>query len=173
MSFATSFTCFEANIVSIGFKGDSDPVKRFNDNAVLNFTVARNNRRGKDANGEWVDIEPAEFTRCTVWGDAAENVAKLNPGDPVIIYGSYRSKDGYTTKDGEERGPSEILNVSGIGVSVMRHSATSNREKGGASRKSSANKSTTRKENTKPDTSVDEDVDLGFDDSFDDDDLPF
>lgn len=93
----------ETNLTVIG-NLTADPELRFTPSgaAVCNFTVASTPRRfDKNAN-EWVD-QDALFMRCSIWRQAAENVAEsLSKGDRVIVTGRLRQRQ-YETKDGEKR----------------------------------------------------------------------
>ncbi|KAA5829552.1 single-stranded DNA-binding protein [Saccharopolyspora hirsuta] len=55
----------------------ADPEIRYTNSgaAVANFTVAANDRRFDREKGEWVDAG-ATFLRCSIWRQAAENVAE-------------------------------------------------------------------------------------------------
>jgi len=68
------------------------------------------------ASGEWKDGEPL-FLSCTVWRQAAENVAEsLQRGARVIVSGRLRQRS-YETKEGEKRTVME-LEVDEIGPSL-------------------------------------------------------
>ena len=90
--------------------------------AVANFTVASTPRTyDKNAN-EWKDGDTL-FMRCSVWRDAAENVANsLHRGTAVIVSGRLKSRS-YETKEGEKRTVIE-LDVDDIGASLRRASVT-------------------------------------------------
>jgi single-strand DNA-binding protein len=82
----------------------SDPELRFTPSgaAVANFTVASTPRTFDRQANEWKDGETL-FMRCSVWRDAAENVAEsLQRGTRVIVSGRIRSRS-YETKEGEKR----------------------------------------------------------------------
>ena len=81
-----------------------DPELRFTPSgaAVANFTVASTPRAFDRQSNEWKDGETL-FMRCSVWRDAAENVAEsLNRGTRVIVSGRLKSRS-YETKEGEKR----------------------------------------------------------------------
>lgn len=105
----------------------SDPELRFTPAgaAVANFTVASTPRTfDKNAN-EWKDGETL-FLRCSVWREAAENVAEsLTKGMRVIISGRLGSRS-YETKEGEKRTVIE-LEVDEIGPSLRYANAKVNR----------------------------------------------
>src|SRR5204862_6035408 len=68
------------------------------------------------ASGEWKDGEPL-FLACSVWRQAAENVAEsLQRGSRVIVQGRLRQRS-YETKEGEKRTVYE-LEVDEIGPSL-------------------------------------------------------
>ena len=83
--------------------------------AVANFTVASTPRQFDKASGEWKDGE-ALFLRCSIWRQAAENVAEsLTKGTRVIVSGRLRQRS--YEKDGEKRTTIE-LDVEEIGPSL-------------------------------------------------------
>ncbi|MFM6847784.1 MAG: single-stranded DNA-binding protein, partial [Terrabacter sp.] len=82
----------------------ADPELRFTPSgaAVANFTVASTPRQFDRQSNEWKDGETL-FMRCSVWRDAAENVAEsLQRGMRVIVSGRLKSRS-YETKEGEKR----------------------------------------------------------------------
>jgi single-strand DNA-binding protein len=82
----------------------NDPELRFTPSgaAVANFTVASTPRQFDRNSNEWKDSETL-FMRCSVWRDAAENVAEsLQRGTRVIVTGRLKSR----TFDTKEVGPS-------------------------------------------------------------------
>jgi single-strand DNA-binding protein len=82
--------------------------------AVANFTIASTPR--VKVNGEWTDGE-ALFLRCSIWREAAENVAEsLDRGTRVIASGRLKQRS-YETKEGEKRSVIE-LEVEEIGPSL-------------------------------------------------------
>lgn len=96
----------------------SDPELKFTGSgkAVANFTVAQTPRYLDKASGEWKDGE-ALFMRCSLWADAAENLAEsLSKGTRVIVTGKLKQRS-YETKEGEKRVAVE-LEVSEIGASL-------------------------------------------------------
>jgi single-strand DNA-binding protein len=81
-----------------------DPELRFTPSgaAVAKFRVASTPRFLDKTSGEWKDGEPL-FLSCTVWRQAAENVAEsLQRGARVIVSGRLRQRT-YETKEGEKR----------------------------------------------------------------------
>jgi single-strand DNA-binding protein len=95
-----------------------DPELRFTPSgaAVAKFRVASTPRTLDRASGEWRDGEPL-FLACTVWRQAAENVAEsLQRGSRVIISGRLRQRS-YETREGEKRTVIE-LEVDEIGPSL-------------------------------------------------------
>ena len=96
----------------------SDPELRFTPSgaAVANFTVASTPRTFDKNSNEWKDGE-ALFLRCSVWRQAAENVAEsLQKGAAVIVQGRLKQRS-YETKEGEKRTVIE-LEVDEIGASL-------------------------------------------------------
>jgi single-strand DNA-binding protein len=82
----------------------NDPELRFTPSgaAVANFTVASTPRLLDKATNEWKDGD-ALFLRCSIWRQAAENVAEsLQKGARVIVTGRLRQRS-YETKEGEKR----------------------------------------------------------------------
>ena len=82
----------------------ADPDLRFTPAgaAVTTFTVASTPRTYDRQQGEWKDGQ-ALFMRCTVWRDAAENVADtLTRGTRVIVTGRLKQRS-FETRDGEQR----------------------------------------------------------------------
>ena len=96
----------------------ADPELRFTPSgaAVANFTVASTPRTFDKNSNEWKDGE-ALFLRCSVWRQAAENVAEsLQRGTAVIVQGRLKQRS-YETKEGEKRTVIE-LEVDEIGPSL-------------------------------------------------------
>lgn len=101
----------------------ADPELRFTPSgaAVANFTVASTPRQFDRQSNEWRDGETL-FMRCSVWRDAAENVAEsLTRGARVIVSGRLKSRS-YETKEGEKRTVME-LEVDEVGPSLRYASA--------------------------------------------------
>jgi single-strand DNA-binding protein len=100
-----------------------DPELRFTPSgaAVANFTVASTPRAFDRQSNEWKDGETL-FMRCSVWRDAAENVAEsLGRGTRVIVSGRLKSRS-YETKEGEKRTVVE-MEVDEVGPSLRYASA--------------------------------------------------
>jgi len=100
-----------------------DPELRFTPSgaAVANFTVASTPRAFDRQSNEWKDQETL-FMRCSVWRDAAENVAEsLSRGTRVVVTGRLKSRS-YDTKEGEKRTVVE-LEVDEVGPS-LRYATT-------------------------------------------------
>lgn len=96
----------------------ADPELRFTPSgaAVANFTVASTPRTFDKNSNEWKDGE-ALFLRCSVWRQAAENVAEsLSRGTAVIVQGRLKQRS-YETKEGEKRTVYE-LDVDEVGPSL-------------------------------------------------------
>ena len=105
----------------------ADPELRFTPSgaAVANFTVASTPRTLDKSTNEWKDGE-ALFLRCSVWRQAAENVAEsLHKGTAVIVQGRLKQRS-FETKEGEKRTVYE-LDVDEIGPSLKWASAKVNR----------------------------------------------
>jgi single-strand DNA-binding protein len=105
----------------------NDPELRFTPSgaAVANFTVASTPRQFDRQSNEWKDGETL-FMRCSVWRDAAENVAEsLQRGSRVIVTGRLKSRS-YETKEGEKRTVVE-LEVDELGPSLRYATAKVNK----------------------------------------------
>ncbi|WP_404386187.1 single-stranded DNA-binding protein [Knoellia locipacati] len=104
-----------------------DPELRFTPSgaAVANFTVASTPRTFDRTSNEWKDGETL-FMRCSVWRDAAENVAEsLQRGTRVIVTGRLKSRS-YETKEGEKRTVIE-MDVDEVGPSMKYATAKVNK----------------------------------------------
>src|SRR5579859_4235948 len=105
----------------------ADPELRYTPSgaAVANFTVASTPRSFDKATGEWKDGE-ALFLRCTIWRQAAENLAEsLTRGARVVVTGRLRQRS-YETKEGEKRTVME-LEVDEVGPSLRYANAKVNK----------------------------------------------
>ena len=105
----------------------ADPELRFTPSgaAVANFTVASTPRTFDKNSNEWKDGE-ALFLRCSVWRQAAENVAEsLHKGTAVIVQGRLKQRS-YETKEGEKRTVYE-LDVDEVGPSLKFATAKVNK----------------------------------------------
>ncbi len=108
-----------------------DPELRFTPSgaAVANFTVASTPRQFDRTSNEWKDGETL-FMRCSVWRDAAENVAEsLQRGARVLCSGRLKSRS-YETKEGEKRTVIE-MDVDEVGPSLKYATAKVNRTQRG------------------------------------------
>jgi single-strand DNA-binding protein len=107
----------ETTITVVGNLTD-DPDLRFTPSgaAVANFTVASTPRFFDKQTNEWKDGE-ALFLRCSIWRQAAENVAEsLQRGMRVIVQGRLRQRS-YETREGEKRTTFEV-DVEEVGPSM-------------------------------------------------------
>ena len=105
----------------------ADPELRFTPSgaAVANFTVASTPRTFDRQTNEWKDGE-ALFLRCSIWREAAENVAEsLTKGARVIVSGRLKQRS-YETREGEKRTVVE-LECDEIGPSLKYATAKVNR----------------------------------------------
>ena len=96
----------------------ADPELRFTPSgaAVANFTVASTPRQFDRQSNEWKDGDTL-FMRCSIWREAAENVAEsLTKGTRVIASGRLVQRS-YETREGEKRTVVE-LQVDEIGASL-------------------------------------------------------
>ncbi|HEV3172125.1 MAG TPA: single-stranded DNA-binding protein [Actinocrinis sp.] len=95
-----------------------DPELRFTPSgaAVASFTVASTPRTFDKNSNEWKDGD-ALFLRCSIWRQAAENVAEsLTKGMRVVVQGRLKQRS-YETREGEKRTVVE-LDVEEIGPSL-------------------------------------------------------
>jgi single-strand DNA-binding protein len=95
-----------------------DPELRFTPSgaAVANFRIASTPRTFDRQTNEWKDGE-ALFLTCSVWRQAAENVAEsLQRGMRVVVQGRLKSRQ-YETREGEKRTVFEI-DVDEVGPSL-------------------------------------------------------
>jgi single-strand DNA-binding protein len=102
----------------------SDPELRWTPSgaAVANFTIASTPRTLDRETQEWKDGD-ALFLRCSVWRQAAENVAEsLTRGSRVMAQGRLKQRS-FETKEGEKRSVIE-LEVDEIGPSLRYATAT-------------------------------------------------
>ena len=95
-----------------------DPELRFTPSgaAVANFRIASTPRTFDRQTNEWKDGD-ALFLSCSVWRQAAENVAEsLQKGMRVVVQGRLKSRQ-YETREGEKRTVFEI-DVDEVGPSL-------------------------------------------------------
>jgi len=105
----------------------NDPELRFTPSgqAVASFTVASTPRSLDRQSNEWKDGDPL-FLRCTVWRQAAENVAEtLHKGFRVIVQGRLKQRS-FETREGEKRTVVE-LDVDEVGPSLRYATARVNK----------------------------------------------
>jgi len=95
-----------------------DPELRFTPSgaAVANFRIASTPRTFDKQTNDWKDGD-ALFLSCSVWRQAAENVAEsLQKGMRVVVQGRLKSRQ-YETREGEKRTVFEI-DVDEVGPSL-------------------------------------------------------
>jgi single-strand DNA-binding protein len=112
----------DTTITLIGNLTD-DPELRFTPSgaAVANFTIASTPRFLDKATNEWKDGDTL-FLRCSIWRQAAENVAEsLQRGMRVIAQGRLKQRS-YETKEGEKRTVYEV-EVDEVGPSLRSATA--------------------------------------------------
>ncbi len=100
-----------------------DPELRFTPSgaAVANFRLASTPRTYDRQSGEWKDGESL-FLTCSVWRQAAENVAEsLQKGMRVIVQGRLKQRS-YETREGEKRTVFEV-DVDEVGPSLRSATA--------------------------------------------------
>ena len=111
----------------------ADPELRFTPSgaAVASFTIASTPRQFDRNSNEWKDGE-ALFLRCSIWRQAAENVAEsLTRGMRVVAQGRLKQRS-YETREGEKRTVVE-LDVEEVGPSLKYATAKVNRTQRGSS----------------------------------------
>src|SRR5206468_12460494 len=111
----------------------ADPELRFTPSgaAVASFTIASTPRQFDRSSNEWKDGE-ALFLRCSIWRQAAENVAEsLQRGMRVVVTGRLQQRS-YETREGEKRTVIE-MQVDEIGPSLRYATAKVNRTQRGSS----------------------------------------
>ena len=109
----------------------ADPELRFTPSgaAVASFTVASTPRQFDRQTNEWRDGE-AMFLNCSVWRQAAENVAEsLTKGMRVVVSGRLKARS-YETREGEKRTVFEV-EVEEVGPSLKYATAKVTRTPGG------------------------------------------
>ncbi|RNL60717.1 single-stranded DNA-binding protein [Nocardioides marmoriginsengisoli] len=95
-----------------------DPELRFTPSgaAVANFTIASTPRNFDKQTNEWKDGDTL-FLNCSIWRQAAENVAEsLTRGMRVVAQGRLKARS-YETREGEKRTVME-LDVEEVGPSM-------------------------------------------------------
>ena len=100
---------------------------------MANFRIASTPRTFDRQTNEWKDGD-ALFLSCSVWRQAAENVAEsLQKGMRVVVQGNLRSRQ-YETREGEKRTVFEIQ-VDEVGPSLRYATAkvTRTQRQGGSS----------------------------------------
>ena len=96
----------------------ADPELRFQPSgaAVASFTVASTPRTFDRQTSEWKDGDTL-FLRCSIWREAAENVAEsLTKGTRVIVQGRLVQRS-FETREGEQRAVVE-MQVDEVGPSL-------------------------------------------------------
>jgi single-strand DNA-binding protein len=114
-------------VVSLDGTVVADPELRFTPSgaAVVNLTIAQNERRLNKESGKWEDGD-AVFLRCNAWRQFAENIAEsFSKGDRVIGYGRLKQRS-YETREGEKRTVMEV-ELDGLGASVKFRTVQINR----------------------------------------------
>src|SRR5262245_14200282 len=85
--------------------------------AVVNFTVARTNRRKNPDTDEWEEGSPG-FYDCTLWGQAAENLAEsMTKGMRIIVYGQLQF-DRWEDKDTGKNRSAVRVRANEVGASL-------------------------------------------------------
>ena len=114
-------------IVTVVGNLTADPELRFTPSgaAVASFTIASTPRTFDRNTNEWKDGE-ALFLRCSIWRQAAENVAEsLQRGMRVVAQGRLQQRS-FETREGEKRTVVE-LEVDEVGPSLRYATAKVNK----------------------------------------------
>lgn len=112
----------ETQITVVGNLVD-DPELRFTPSgaAVANFRIASTPRTFNRQTNEWEDGDTL-FLSCSIWRQAAENVAEsLTRGTRVIVQGRLKART-YETREGEKRTVFEV-DVDEVGPSLRSATA--------------------------------------------------
>jgi single-strand DNA-binding protein len=120
-------------IVTVVGNLTADPELRFTPSgaAVASFTIASTPRTFDRNTNEWKDGE-ALFLRCSIWRQAAENVAEsLQRGMRVVAQGRLKQRS-FETREGEKRTVVE-MEVDEVGPSLKYATAKVNRTQRGSS----------------------------------------
>lgn len=128
----------------------ADPELRFTPSgaAVANFTIASTPRTYDRSSGEWKDGDTV-FMRCSLWREAAENLAEsLTKGTRVVAHGRLTQRD-YETREGEKRTVVE-LQVDEIGPSLRYATATITRTPRSGPRDTPTGPASTGRDTTDP-----------------------
>ena len=110
----------------------ADPELRFPPSgaAVASFTVASTPRTFDRATNQWTEGDTL-FLRCSVWRQAAENVAEsLQRGMRVVVQGRLKQRS-FETSEGEKRTVVE-LDVDDVGPSLRMATAKVSRAQRGS-----------------------------------------
>jgi single-strand DNA-binding protein len=110
----------------------ADPELRFTPSgaAVTSFTIASTPRTLDRQTNEWKDGE-ALFLRCSIWRQAAENVAEsLQRGARIVVVGRLKQRS-FETREGEKRTVIE-LDVDEVGPSLKYATAKVTRAQRGS-----------------------------------------
>lgn len=119
-------------IVTVVGNLTADPELRFTPSgaAVASFTIASTPRQFDRNTNEWKDGD-ALFLRCSIWRQAAENVAEsLQRGMRVVAQGRLKQRS-YETREGEKRTVVE-MDVEEVGPSLKYATAKVNRTQRGS-----------------------------------------
>ncbi|MGO2520135.1 MAG: single-stranded DNA-binding protein [Microbacterium sp.] len=119
---------------SISFVGNlpEDVELRYSSNgrAVARFRVLEN-RRTRNAEGEWTDAEPNSW-RVQVWGDMAENVAaSCHKGDRVHVTGDVRT-DVWQDKETKQTRRTQKVEAEEVSFSLRFHQVKATKMRGAA-----------------------------------------
>ena len=115
------------SLPSVTLKGnlvDDAQVKQVNEDYVINYTVATNNRK-QDESGNWVNNGEPTYLNGSIWtkdgAQAASNGKLLTKGTSVIVTGQMRSRN-YVNKEGLDKSVIELL-TDDIGLALKKYSS--------------------------------------------------
>ena len=93
------------NAILVGNVGQEPVAKKINDTTVCNFTMATNDRRFKDAEGN----PSTEWHNVTAWGKLAEIIGEhVTKGTSLYIEGRLRTRK-WTGDDGNAGYTTEVI----------------------------------------------------------------
>ena len=115
------------SLPSVTLKGnlvDDAQVKQVNEDYVINYTVATNNRK-QDESGNWVNNGEPTYLNGSIWTkdgvQAASNGKLLTKGTSVIVTGQMRSRS-YENKEGITKMTIELL-TDDIGLALKKYAS--------------------------------------------------
>ena len=115
------------SLPSVTLKGnlvDDAQVKQVNEDYVINYTVATNNRK-QDEKGNWVNNGEPTYLNGSIWTkdgtQAASNGKLLTKGTSIIVTGQMRTRS-YENKEGINKTVVELL-TDDIGLALKKYAS--------------------------------------------------